>query len=273
MDSLIPFQKYNGFDELSKKTTSFYSEEKEGLWLATTGGLYIMDHDQGIIDFFESTADFSIQHFYREGDDFWLATLGNGLVKWNKKTNKIEKYDKAAGFLDDRITAIYLDKNDYFWLPSYNGLIRFHKTSKKINTYLTSDGISHNEFNRISHYQHSDGRLFFGGLNGVNVFHPDSVQVLEEDAPIYVTEYHELQRKTGILEDQTSEFLKKEKIDIQPSVSSFRVHFTLLNYNHSGTNRYAYRIKGFEEEWNHQKENYVRINSLPYGKYTLEVKA
>ncbi len=274
LDSLISFKKMNGFEAFDNQFIKYFYEDDDGIWLATNDGLYLMDPEDGIVDFVKLTKGFNITHFYREGSIFWMATLDDGLIRWNQNSNSLDQFSIDNGFLDNRITAVYPDDNGFLWLPTYKGLIRFDKKNHTTFTFLESDGLSHEEFNQESHYQHTDGRLFFGGLNGINIFNPDSIKISDQKhAPLHLTGYYELESQSGILLDKTSELLKREKIEIAPSISSFRIHFALLNYDHSDKNRYAYRIKGFEEGWNFQKENYVRINSLPYGKYTLEIKA
>jgi two-component sensor histidine kinase len=37
--------------------------------------------------------------------------------------------------------------------------------------------------------------------------------------------------------------------------------------------RYAYQIEGVDKDWNYINENSIRISGLPYGKFTLHIKA
>jgi len=68
------------------------------------------------------------------------------------------------------LNAIYEDDFGFFWMSSDNGIIQFQKSTFKIKNHTTADGISHPEFNRISHFQAEDGTIYFGGLNGVTYF-------------------------------------------------------------------------------------------------------
>lgn len=154
------------------------------------------------------------------------------------------------------------------------GLIKFNKKNEKILTFLESDGITHNEFNRSSHYQSPDGRLYFGGLQGVTAFYPkDIYREAEEKSKLIVTNYYELNPKKGLFEDKISTFLKEKRITLSPDIQSFRIHFALLNYKNIKQNRYLYQIDDLEEDWTIQKEPFIRINQLPYGEYTLKIKA
>jgi hypothetical protein len=54
--------------------------------------------------------------------------------------------------------------------------------------YYEEQGIAHNEFNRLSYYQHTDGRIFFGGLNGITAFDPQDFYEQERyEVPLKVS--------------------------------------------------------------------------------------
>lgn len=59
------------------------------------------------------------------------------------------------------------DSND-LWLGARYGLCRFNTRNGSTRSYYVEDGLTHNEFNRRSALRSRAGKLFFGGLNGVN---------------------------------------------------------------------------------------------------------
>lgn len=274
IDSLRLFDKYNGFEELKNKIIHYFFEDEEGIWLATSDGLYLLNPNRGIETCHQPLSQLNIQHFYRERDTFWLATTSHGLVKWNKKDNSTHIYNQEDGMLDDYLMAVYPDTLDNLWLSSEMGLIRFHKPTEQVQVFLTSDGITHNEFNTASHFQDKNGRIYFGGLKGVTSVDPSNFEVNKtKNAALRVTNYYELNDEKGIFEDKTSDFLQKEKITLNPGIKAFRIHFALLNYKNVAQTRYIYKIEGLEDNWTHQNEAFIRINLLPYGNYTLKIKA
>jgi signal transduction histidine kinase len=273
-DSLIIFKRYNNHKSLKLASINHFFEDEKVIWLGTSNGLYVLDYEKGITDFFEPTTDLPIYHFYKDGDLFWLATYGKGLVKWNRKTAEIEQFGKKDGFLNENLTAIYPDANNHLWIATEEGIVRFNKKTNAIHVFLESDGITHNEFNRGSHFQDEDGNIYFGGLNGVNVFHPDSLKETKESIhPFRITDYFELNNKTGVFEEKTSDIIEKGKIHLKPNIKSFKIHFELLNFQNTDQTRYAYKIEGFDENWTYQNENFIRINTLPQGDYALKIKA
>lgn len=274
IDSLRLFDRYNGFEELRHKSIHYFFEDEEGIWLATSDGLFLLNPNSGIAACYQPLDQLNIQHFYRERDTFWLATTSHGLVKWNKKDNSTHIYNRKNGMLDDYLMAVYPDTLDNLWLSSEMGLVRFHKPTEQVQVFLTSDGITHNEFNTASHFQDKNGHLYFGGLKGVTTFDPNNFEARKtKNASFRVTNYYELNDKKGIFEDKTSNLLKKEKITLSPGIKAFRIHFALLNYKNVAQTRYIYKIEGLENNWTQQNEAFIRINLLPYGNYTLKIKA
>lgn len=271
---LKPFAKYNEYEQLESIFIKSFYEDKEGIWLLTTRGLFLLDVDEGIIDAPKELSTYMLNDVYREGDYFWLATGGDGLIRWDKNTKRIKQYATRHGFLDNRVTAVIPDEQGHLWLPTYKGLTRFDKETESVHTFLESDGISHEEFNDNSHFKHRDGRIFIGGLNGITAFDPEKISInTTPNAPFMITAYTEVDGTSGELMDKTAYLFEKDRIDLEPSIKSFSIHFALLNFMNTDKTRYSYRIKGFDENWNQQTEDYVRINGLPFGAYTLELKA
>jgi len=88
-----------------------------------------------------------------------------------------------------------------------------------------------------------------------------------------LTDYFELNNETGDFINKTSDFLIDEKIQLSPANKVISIHFALLNYKNTVQNQYAYTIEGWNENWIIQKEDFIKINQLPYGNYTLKIKA
>lgn len=274
LDSLEVFEQYNEFLDLKNEITRYFYEEKDSIWIATTNGLFVLDSECGIQARYQPLPHLNVLHFYREGEVFWLATGSHGLVKWDRQTDEVQQYNTETGMLDDFIMAVYPDTMGNLWLTSEMGLIKFKKSTGHIRTFLEANGITHNEFNLTSHFQDENGRLYFGGLNGINVFHPAEMKNRNKtETPFRVIKYQELDEEYGDFFDKTNTYIENEKIVITPEVTAFKIHFTLLNYQKSHQTLYLYQLEGLDKTYTFQKENYIRFNQLPYGKYTLKIKA
>ncbi|HFA48567.1 MAG TPA: sensor histidine kinase [Bacteroidetes bacterium] len=277
---LVSFTKYNEYPGLAESGINAFVENKDGVYLSSTSGLYLLDPQKGIINHFGiNTGDLPFEnllHLHIDGDGvFWLGTSGGGLLRWDRKAGNCQQFTTVDGLSDNTIYAVYEDGFNYLWLPSNNGLMRFHKETHRVNTYLKRDGIPHKEFNTGSHYRGADGRLYFGGLGGVTAFYPKDF--LDKTGgniqhSIQILQFEKFNSKGEVL-NETKGFLKNKQIVLLPSDRSFYLKFILPNFVEGDKVSYAYKIEGWQEEWNFMEENFLRINGLPYGNYKLQLKA
>lgn len=253
----------------------------KNLWLYSERGIFVLDknskqlihhyHDQGQGEYFLPSNEIFHMHLDQEGNR-WLGTR-NGLLFWDSQTNKKRLFNRNDGLSNDVIYAVYEDRNNTLWLSSDYGIMSFDKETFDIQTYLPKDGIPHEEFNRISHFQEDDGTIYFGGLNGVTAFHPDqfsnkkkrySKTLLSECIIFGSKEDRELDQMKKVLETNT--------ITLQPSDRYVKIKFTLPTFGDIHKVLYAWKIEGVFDSWNYQKENSLQFGTLPYGKHLLRVK-
>ncbi|MFT7453091.1 MAG: signal transduction histidine kinase [Patescibacteria group bacterium] len=259
-----------------------FFEDESGLWMIARNGLFLIDPvakkilthysaENGKLPFNQ----FNYIHKDKDGS-FWLATQGFGLLHWDPLDGSYESYAREEGFISPIIYTIYEDQNDRLWLPTEYGLALFNKKSKTMQVFLEQDGLSHNEFNGFSHHRGNDGRLYFGGLNGVIAFHPDSIfiQNTNINEPLRITAMELLDNtKGGQYIDVAEKTIAKNQLVLTPQNNSFTIRFSFLDYNSQPNIDYAYKLKGLDKEWSYQKSNNIRFTGLPYGNYELLIKA
>lgn len=276
------YEKYNEFDEFKESTVYHFHENEQGIWLATNNGLYILDENKGITARYYRDAQEeqfripynTIVHIYEDDEGyFWMATKGGGLVQWHPKRMETHQFTTKNGLSHNTIYAVYEDDYKHLWLSSDLGIMRFDKQSKEVNSYLVEDGITHEEFNTISHFKSPDGTIFFGGLNGVTAFHPKDFELKQQNSyPLQFTKLQKQSQTTGTFTDHTISLLKDQQIVLTPSDIGFVLSFSYLNFLPERT-KYAYFIEGLDHDWTYTNQNSIRMSRLPYGDYTLKIKA
>jgi len=160
---------------------------------------------------------------------FWIATNGDGLIKWNRKNHSYKVYTTANGFPTNILFAILEDDYSKLWISSSYGLNSFDKTSEKINIYSTKAGLSSNEFSSISYCKDKNGRIYFGTVNGVNSFDPkDFLEKKEYSVPLRIIAFNQFEDEHDKLVDKTIELLNTNKITLHPGDKFFTLKFSLL---------------------------------------------
>jgi len=263
-----------------------FHQRKDGtVWLATDSGIFVLDVNKNIIidRYWQGGVGTkklkfdNIYHLHEEEDgSFWLGTKDKGLVHWfpNQQTDNTIQYTRSNGLSNNTIYAVYGDESDYLWLSSDYGIMRFNKKNHQVQTYLTENGISHNEFNRISHHRGNNGTIYFGGLNGITSFNPKEFQADKEltEAPLVITDFIQRDKNGDEIPNGKNDVIQNSEIIFQHGDRSFRLEFKMLTYSNDDENRYAYIIEGVDQEWTTQKENSIRFSRLPYGNHILKIK-
>ena len=279
----LDFEQYNEFEELKTAAIYHFYQNKNGIWLATNKGVFLMNEKEGVLrQFNQASGDLPfdyIRHFHEDDTGvFWLATKGDGIIKWEfdleyQQVSRTQQITTAEGLSNNYTYAIYGDDFGKLWITSDKGLMCLDKQDLSVLTYLVEDGLSHNEFNATSHYQAQDGTLYFGGLGGIIRFHPkEFADNQDNNTPLSFIGYSVLEGDAAAITDKSNLIQYAKEITIQPTDKFVRLDFSLLDFDDPTQHTYAYKIEGYSEQWNYIDENYVPINSLPYGNYQLKVK-
>lgn len=281
-DSVIrKIRNYGAFETLGRSSIYTFHENESGIWIGATTGLYLMNPEGRFIKRFhtEGTANEripfnTIAHIREDKEGFlWLATRGGGIVKLNTFTGEFNQWTTKNGLSDNTVYATYEDDYGCIWVPSNRGIMRIRLDNFSISTYTTADGLIHEEFNTTSHFKAKDGRLFFGSIDGVTSFHPmDFLNELESDIVLKVVGLKKQERKTGLYQESTLDYFTSEQVRLEPNELGFSLEFTLLDFIDSDENTFSYKIEGIDQQWSYVDQPVVRINSLPYGTYTLLVR-
>ncbi len=266
-----------------------FNSKIKGLIAVAENGIYCIDNQLRITDYYGGTAKdanhrLPIKEIYDLHEDnngiCWLATNGEGLVKWNwnkpidKSGNLIQYFSIDYGLPSPILYRIEEDEDANLWIGSYLGLIRFNTINKGVSIFTVNDGLPSDEFNRISSYKATNGRMYFGGVNGLISFDPIELNqyVDSMNAPFVVTSFYKFSAKENKLVDYLSSFKHDPKIIFEVGDKFLTINFSLLDYKQR-IHHFAYRIEGFEKEWNYTEDGMVRVSGLPSGKYILKIKA
>ncbi len=274
---------YGGFDLLATSEVFYFYENAQGIWLATTTGLYLADKGMNILERFSPEGDAEhylphgiIAHVYEDKEGlFWLASKGGGLIRWNPKTKDYQQFTRENGLSHDVVYAVYGDDYNHLWMSSDMGIMRMNKSTNSFKNYLPKNGITHEEFNTASHYKAKDGTLYFGSLNGVTAFHPKDFLKKEEGLVNKVrvssfTKYYNREANQEV--DLTINPILYNEVSIFPSDRTAVLRFSVLDFQQLKTVIYGYKIEGLDREWRYTSNPELNLVGLPIGEYRLHIK-
>ena len=206
----------------------------------------------------------------------WIGT-NNGLNRFNPASQTFTRYVVKDGLPNNVIEGMLEDGKGNLWISTNNGLSRFNPAAGTFRNYELSDGLQGPVFNRGACFRTAKGEMFFGGPGGFNVFHPDSIRSNTFIPPVYITDFQVFNTsvKTGAQDSLLKTHISETKaLTLSYKQSVFSFEFTALNYTLQNKNQYAYKLEGFDKNWNmvgtQRKATYTNLDP---GEYVFRVKA
>jgi hypothetical protein len=140
------------------------------------------------------------------------------------------------------------------------------------------DGLQGNEFSWHCHAKAPDGRLFFGGTDGLSAFYPDKLAHNPTPPPVVLTEFDLFNKpvKIGAKDSPLRQAIHAAStIILRYDQSVFRFQFAALDFTAPQKNRYAYKLDNFDRDWQYADatRRFATYTNLDPGDYTFRVKA
>lgn len=205
----------------------------------------------------------------------WIGTTA-GLNLFDPDTETFKVYRQKEGLPNDGIMGILEDGQGNLWLSTNKGLSRFNPDTETFKNFLETDGLQGDQFNRWAFLKLTTGELAFGGTNGFNIFHPDSIQTNTYKPPVYITGFRLFNKPvehgpSGLINQS---ILYTSEIKLSHIQNIFSFDFTALNYSQPEKNQYRYMLEGFQKEWvDAGSERKASYTNLSPGTYTFKVIA
>ncbi len=208
--------------------------------------------------------------------NLWIGTEGAGINLFNYKNKTFENFTESDGLPNGVINGILEDERGHLWLSTNKGVSKFDTDKRIFENYDVRDGLQSNEFIRLSSYKTALGWMYFGGINGINYFHPAKIKSNQLAPKLIFTDFKIFNQSVDFRDKNASintpiQFAKEINLSYKDKVFSFE--FAALNYTNPERNQYQYRLVGFNKIWQHiGNQRTVTFTNLNPGTYTLKVK-
>ncbi|WP_020537582.1 hybrid sensor histidine kinase/response regulator transcription factor [Lewinella cohaerens] len=210
---------------------------------------------------------------------YWILT-NQGFFSFVETENpasfRLQRIHLEKWLLPDEVRSMLEDSDGNLWISTAAGLACFRPDVETFDNYSTEDGVQGNEFiDGASFKSPGSGYLYFGGVNGFNFFHPDSIREDTIAPPVAIT-------SIKVLRDNAMErvFPKPKGKDSTPFIEIkhaervLRIKYAALHFANPQQNQYAYQLEGFDNDWRYvSNEHEVTYTNLDPGTYLFSVKA
>jgi len=260
-----------------------YEDSHGSLWIGTHDGLNRFDRSRELFFRYfhepqsrKTLSNNSILSIYEtEAGILWLGSY-SGLNRLDTLTETFSYYTEADGLANEVIYGILEDDQGFLWLSTNKGLSKFNPKTETFRNYDMSDGLQSDEFNLGAYFKNINGELFFGGINGFNVFNPGQVKDNPYIPPVFITDFQIFNQSVAV----GPQSILKRHINVTQDItlsyqhSVFSFEFAALDYTHPERNQYAYQLVGFDKTWNDvdSQRRFVTYTNLDPGHYHFKVK-
>ena len=274
----------------------FYNQSNNTLYLGTEGGglnaiSLDNDHYPEKIKIYQKSNELnSLSNNYiraiikDSNQNIWIGTY-EGLNKMIPDSItgdfSFKTYTKTDGLPNNMIQFITEDGNRNLWIGTNGGLSQFIREEERFINYTVHDGIQSNEFSEHTVYNKTDGEIIMGGINGINAFYPNQINVSSIKPKTTITGFYLFNEKVNTLEKNGKKVPLKTSITLTDSVvllpkqKNIGFEFSAMIYPNAEKIRYAYMLEGFDNDWQFTDagSRIANYTNLRHGKYTFKVKS
>lgn len=246
---------HDGLSCLDLKTNSY---------LSTFSTLHILD---GTV----------VYNIFKDKEGYVWAGTSEGLACI--KDGKTIIYTIKNGLPSNIICAVKGDQEGNLWISTHYGISQFDRKNNIFINYYANDGLQGNEFSKGAAFTDKQGRIIFGGINGITYFDPKEIKFQEKKFNIRITDFyiHDQPVRKGI-KSGSHDIIKTSVMDanefrLSHKDNSFSIEFSVMEFNNPERITYMYCVN--DENWItlHPGTNRVSFSNLAPGKYNFKVKA
>lgn len=290
-------QKFRVYSESKKegslqhyRVSALLEDKSNRFWIGTYGGLHLYQADtDNFLHYYKKPGDITslssdiiiCLHEDQKGR-LWIGTP-NGLnlaIPGQDQSLTFQCYQEKDGLPNNYIHAILEDDSGNLWISTNKGISKFNPEEKSFNNYDVNDGLQSNSFMENVAFKDQEGKFYFGGIRGLNVFHPDSIRNHSIPPHMVLTGLKIFNREVEVGEAFNDRIILQNSIEYSQKLrlshheNVFSIEYTALDFHAPLGVSYFYKLDGLEEEWNAVgPQRSVTYTNLQPGDYTFLVKA
>lgn len=262
-------------------------------WIGTTDGLLVFDskkenlENTQFIRYNRSSGEKTSLggndvHYILCSKNFtYIAVFGGGLsivpAQEAIENLKFETYTTLNGLTNDVVLSLIEDNDGNIWMGMKTSICKYNPQSKAFENFDETSGFFSSYFSEAAVWKSYTGELMFGSNDGFYLFYPQNMKK-SNFIPSIVFSNFQLFGKDVYVKDQNSplrvDINDAEIITLSHKQNVFGIEFAALDFRKPENIQYAYRLIGFDEDWNYSHNNrHATYTNLPHGTYTFQVRS
>ena len=190
-----------------------------------------------------------ISYIYKDKtENIWI--IAEGLVyQLNTNDFSLKKLLFSKEDNNESFKWIVEEPKGIYWLSSFKGILKYESSSQKTTHYFTPNlgGIT---LDSPSPVIQSDGKIYFGGFNGLSVFEPEKFVESNAIPQINIESLSFSSNKdTRTQLDSTVLLYEKSKIFLDYFQNKISIKYVGINSANQSSIKYAYKLEGYDKDW------------------------
>jgi signal transduction histidine kinase/DNA-binding response OmpR family regulator/streptogramin lyase len=270
------------------RISAFLQDSGDHIWVGTYSGIqHYQSSTNNFKRYFKNTkklgsisSDIIICLFEDSKGNIWIGTPNGLNLMIRNKNNPIsfKSFQVKDGLPNNYIQAILEDDRENLWISTNKGISKFNIENETFYNYDVNDGLQSNSFMESSASKGTQGKLYFGGIYGLNHFHPDSIK---NNSPpkVVLTGLKIAGQEVLTQTNYKGRTILKNAIEYENEIllfhneNNFSIEYAALDLS-SSVNSFKYKMEGLDKEWQTStSQKNVTYSNLNSGKYIFKVKA
>jgi ligand-binding sensor domain-containing protein len=263
----------------NNKIYSLYVSPEDELWISTENGFARYRSESDDFETYRipesklrANRVYTNQFFSASVDDegfFWLGTRGGGLVRFDQANESFEIFTQTDGLPNNVVYGAIMDNDNRLWLTTNWGISRYDKNDQSFITYEVTDGLQSNEFNLNAAKRVSNGEIYVGGMNGFNVFLPETIKINKQPPPVRITDFKifNLSQPFNLRDGDTLMLTHHDNF--------FSFEFTALDFRNPNKNKFRFKLHNYDADWVERSadKRFAEYANIRPGNYRFTVLA
>jgi ligand-binding sensor domain-containing protein len=200
---------------------------------------------------------------------FWIGT-SEGCYLFDIQKRTFSAVSASSDLFGSEIMSVTTDPFQNLWMTTNLGIFYYCPSLQSLRHFDFNDGLDNFGFNLNASLAGKDGKVYFGGKNGLTIIHNDSVFATAIAPPTTITGITLLHKGKVF-----REFIEiPDTIRIPRGNYAVKVEFSLPDFSRPERNQYKYSLsqRGKKTEWNElYSSNSVILGGLSQGDYLFSV--
>jgi|GEM_PF-1521037 ligand-binding sensor domain-containing protein len=192
----------------------------------------------------------------------YVGTKGNGLLCFPSIKEPPLRYRIEEGLAANSVYCMTQDQRGSIWIGTSAGVSCLDRNGS-IRNFLPHHGFGNLEFNRHSACTLPDGSIFMGGMDGVDLFHPDSLLINQQLPAVNITDL----RVYNLSKPVT------DTLRLRHNQNQVSFDFAVMDFAQPERNRFQFMLEEVDPDWVEREGIHMATYShLEPGRYRFLVR-